>query len=785
MKYARFAALFVASGLLGLSLGPRFGQTAPSSSSVLQATADGLKPSAASSSPPPAPTNPSIPADLDTVRALRRAGLTEAAMSELHRWIQQNPKTAIPTDIKELLANLDDNALDVARAYRDAGLLEMARTSLQQSLQQHPKSPLPKDLAGLLPGPVDNSLQLARAYKETRSLDAAATELQRWIQRHPESPVPADLKDLLPGRSDALLWRFRHAVAFWIVPILEALGVLGLLVLIVLRMAGVGRPYLVIGDFDSSGTDAALGKRLAALVRQRLAEPLSASSTLTIATGPVEPAQIPADITSGLSSMSSVAQTVLAVFRWASPRRVVTITGLLHPQGLRGVGATLTIGEDQNASNSVTIWQEVFEPDFVPVSTGSDAALAAQPYDSLIAPSVTWLQFHMYREYGSDKKSPFQTRDWRSQAAFEAGLRLSNFGRSEAARTMYLKALGHDPSNLGARLNLALLLSWSDIREQIKQLEYVATKSKGETGDSTYYSAAFSLAMALVDNGQISTAGAMADELVGLINRDLNLAASRKWYQLRKAKPSPALEQYLRLVKPSAQVVAATLKLEPLPTDLDTLWPSTEFQYNLACYYSMRGGDDLTRSLGCLEFAALLNPSKVARQAAKEANTLLKNVSTSPQTTKRFAAIVAEPAPPVAAPTTPSVLASLVVIGPERAAVLLSQDVATPADLIVRCTTFTAASTLADSVGVSLPTLLRLARVAELMRLPHIQPAHVNALTLAGFDSLDALRGVAPATLAAALRDWCKDTPLPPANTIDAWALEIINLPSFVLQDIR
>jgi hypothetical protein len=59
--------------------------------------------------------------DLDTVRVLRQAGLTDAAMSELRRWVQKNPEAAIPTDIKELLASLDDNALDVARASRDAG----------------------------------------------------------------------------------------------------------------------------------------------------------------------------------------------------------------------------------------------------------------------------------------------------------------------------------------------------------------------------------------------------------------------------------------------------------------------------------------------------------------------------------------------------------------------------------------------------------------------------------------------------------------------------------------
>jgi tetratricopeptide (TPR) repeat protein len=779
MKYIRVAGLFTASGLMALLVAILFGQATTSSPSIPQPAAANQTPSSATATPQDATANALEP-DLDAVRALRQVGLTDAAMSELRRWVQKHPKEAIPTDIKEWLASLDDNALDVARANRDAGLLDAARASLQLWIKQHPKNSVPKDLADLLPGPIDNSLQLARAYKKTNSLEAAAAELQKWIQRHPESPVPADLEDLLPGQFDALLWKVRHSLGPWIGPVLKGLGVLVLLFLVLLRMTHLVRPFLVIGDFESSGSDATLGKRIATLVRQNLAEPRSARSSLTIASGPVEPIQVPAEITSGLSSAVPMAQTVTALLRWVSPRQVVTITGLLHPQGLRGVGVTLTIAENQRASHSATLWQRDFEPDFAPVPVGTDGALATQAFDLLIAPSATWVQFQMQKVYGSSKKISFQTRDWRSQTAFDAGLRLTDLGRSGAAQIMYLRALAHDPKNFAAQLNLALLLPSSEISEQVKQLEYVATKTKGQTYDSTYYSAAFSLATVLTDLGKNKEASNIAKELTNQITKDLakfDRTGIRKFF---KSTDNSAQEKYLRVIAPSARVIAAALASEPLPSDVDQLWPSTEFQYNLACYYSMLG-KDLVSSLEHLEFAASLNRSKVVSQAATDRNTVLSNVSNSPDTSARFAEIITPIEPPVA-PAAPSVLASLIVIGLERAAMLVSNGVVSPADLILKCTTFTAASAVAASVGVKLDTMLRWARVAELTRLPNIQPSHINALTLGGLDSLAALREVMPAKIAAVLQDWRSDAPAPSADTIGAWALEIMNTSSVVFR---
>jgi hypothetical protein len=269
-------------------------------------------------------------------------------------------------------------------------------------------------------------------------------------------------------------------------------------------------------------------------------------------------------------------------------------------------------------------------------------------------------------------------------------------------------------------------------------------------------------------------------ELTKQITKDWAKFDRTEIREFSKPTDNSAQEKYLRVIAPSARVLAAALASESLPSDVDQLWPSTEFQYNLACYYSMLG-KDLVSSIEHLEFAASLDRSKVASYAATDRITVLSNVSNSPDTSARFAKIITPLEPPLA-PAAPSDLASLIVIGPERAAGLLSHDVATPADLVVKCTTLTGASVAAASVGVKLDTMLRWARVAELMRLPNMKPAHINALTLGGLDSLAALRGVMPAKIAAVLQDWLSDASAPSADTIGAWTLEIMNTNSLVFQ---
>src|SRR6185295_7438018 len=146
--------------------------------------------------------------------------------------------------------------------------------------------------------------------------------------------VPDDLQDLLPGRLDTLQWKIRHFVMPWLVPLLGGLAVLALLILIGVRLVGIGRPSVVIADFGPGGDTPSLGPVLAASFRQQLAEPKGARSSLTIATGAIEPSSIPADVTTGLSLAIPMTQVLTSLFKWTTTR-IVTVSGVLHPPGPR------------------------------------------------------------------------------------------------------------------------------------------------------------------------------------------------------------------------------------------------------------------------------------------------------------------------------------------------------------------------------------------------------------------------------------------------------------------
>jgi tetratricopeptide (TPR) repeat protein len=780
MKHTRIAGSFMTAGALAaLMVSALFGQ---SGTPVIAQAAASAQASPSAVAKVPSPASPIPAPDLDSVRLFRRAGLTDAAMAELRRWIQQNPKTALPDDIKALLAQMDDNSLALARAYAKVGLRDDATSALQAWIQQHPTEDVPADLRTLLPGFFDHSLHTVRAYKNARLFDAAASELQRWVQQHPDEEVPADLQTLLPTALEGRWWWFRKVILPWGTALLAIATGLAILALLAIRASGYWRPYLVITDFEASDPDASLGKRLATRLRQRLAQPSVATPSLLIATGAVAPEPIPAEIASGLASTAPALQFLAKALKWIRPSKIVTVAGVLHPAGVHGAGITLTVAEGQRVQGSVTIWQQEFEPDFVAIPRGKEPVDTSPAYEVLVPPAETWLRVHMRQQYGATRAASEGPDDWRSEALFKAGLRLNNLGRLTAARTLYLGALARDPENLGSRLNLALLLPSSERREEINQLAWVAEKSKGTPRDTTYYSAAFSLAMALVDDGREPEAAQVAQKLVEEIDSAI-ARLPRRAGRRSASDVDSSLEDYLRLIGPSARVMAAALNGAALPASVDTSWPTVEFQYNVACYYSMRGDDDsLMRSIEHLEFAAALNTTRVAESAASDVRSVLKKVSASEKTRERFGRIIAsvQAGGPPARPRT--LLASLDAIGPVRAAALATQQVSTPADLVVVCSVLTRANEMAVALGVEVSTILRWARVAELMRLTTIQPPQVNALVAAGYDSITTLRGVTPTTIAGVLKDWSREPAVaPPADILDAWAIEAASSASLVV----
>lgn len=785
MSNARIAGPYVTAGALSaLLISALIGQLGTSSSAAAQPKPAPAAPASAARARSAA-DNEDPPANLDSVRLLRKAGLTDAAVAELRRWIKQNPAAPVPADIQSLVAELADTSLALAKAYLKVGLKEQAQASLLIWIQQHPNDDVPADLVPLLVPSIDESLRVVRANRSAHQLDAAVTELQQWVKDHPDQAVPEDLRELLPTGVERWWWWLRKWVLPVTVPVLAGLSLLIVLVLLLIRAFGLLPSQIVIEDFETTGTDAGLGKRLSVRLRQRIAEPNTATPSLRIASGAVVPDAIPADIASDLGSTAPLIKFAASALRWIQPSRLVNVSGVLHPTGPRGVGLTLIAAEGKSVSGSVTIWQQEFEPDFVRITpaVGEEAKTPSVAYDVLLPPAATWLRAHIRREYGKSEPGGNLETDWQALALFDAGLRASQQkDREDAARALYLGALNRDPHNLDAQLNLALLLPATETREKIRQLEAVAKASKLSPRQTTFYSAAFSLAMLLFDDQRPTEAAMVAGELVAEIDR--TLAALMKPTREQPGDEANALKAYLQLIGPSARVIAAAIRNEELPESLETEWPSVEFQYNLACYYSLRGDEpSLLRAIEHLEFAAALDRVRVVEFARAEANSVLTKVATSATTRDRFATLVArsEDEGPTAPSTPPSLLGAIDVIGQKRAEALAAQQIQAPADLLVACCELLKANALAASVSVELATVLRWARAAELMRLTSISAEQVNALVAAGYDSLASLRGIAPATVRAVFKDWGKAETPPPADTlVDAWAMEAMTMSSLV-----
>jgi tetratricopeptide (TPR) repeat protein len=687
--------------------------------------------------------------------------------------------------------------LERAKALKDAGFRDAAVAELQRWIVATSTNSLPKEFAvlyDLLPTSLDN-LQRARVLRDSGQRAAAAVEVQKWLQVTGRSEIPypyEDLGSLLPGVPEAGQRLLHDVVLAWVVLLAEVLAGLIVLALLLLRLARVGRPYLVTSDFEAGDVDAALGRALSAHLRQALAQAqtLTSGATLTMASGPIEPVALPADVISAVSKEVPLATAIDALIRWLSPWRIVTVSGWLHKLGDRGAGLTLTIAQGRTVAHSVTFWQADFEPDWrtaSPPSTGPSPTAAPAPYYALVRPAVTWLQFTLHEDYGPAAAGPLVlegTSRWRSYACFLAGVSLANRGRTEAAAVMYEQALGLDAMNTGARLNLALQLKTrSNLTETISQLEWIVGHTARPLAESSFYSATFSLVMLLVEAGRRVEAAARARTLM----RSIAQARQERRQRLRRHQSADdPLLTYLSVIEPSAGVMWAALAAPDDDVANDTLaqllsdaWrPSLEFQYNLACYYSLKNGaQNLESALAHLAFASRLHARRVSTSAIDDLT--LANVRTNAGTQGRFHAICGAAAPD--APTPRSTLALLTVMGTARADALVALGITTAADLIVTCATLQRAAFLAVQLEVSLETVLRWARVAELLRLSGITPAQVNTLTKAGADSLANLRGATPSTLGDLFADW-QDAGIaaPAIGALDQWAIEINTMPALV-----
>ena len=230
------------------------------------------------------------------------------------------------------------------------------------------------------------------------------------------------------------------------------------------------------------------------------------------------------------------------------------------------------------------------------------------------------------------------TTDWRSYALYHAGYRQEILGQFETAQKLYLAALERDPSNSAAHVSLGSLFlrsgSPAAVRYGIAELQRATKDGPVIIGDLPYFSGLYELAVGFYSlNDLDSSLRTLKDALTDLENRIADLRKKALPWRLpikRKPADDDKLADSLLGIWFSLRAMQIGVRIEQDENAIDELnaldltRASAQFQYNIACTYSVaasRFNDDAARYLGeslsHLEFAFRLE-RRLSRHAVDD-----------------------------------------------------------------------------------------------------------------------------------------------------------------------
>jgi tetratricopeptide (TPR) repeat protein len=241
------------------------------------------------------------------------------------------------------------------------------------------------------------------------------------------------------------------------------------------------QPRLDVVAFKDGGETPAVGEGVTALVRMHLRR-LSESGQrkkdrilLDRVTGAEQ-------ITSTIKGLGDVAPQLkaLTTLLTAVPRLArlprYALTGTVQAAGTWGAGITVILDEQhlQGAATTLWAWKSASGTGrgTAPSAAGAAASDAAT-YQALAAGAAGWADFELRRRQGMDR--PRWTHDPDSYAYTRVGDALELQARPDDARVVYERALGLDPENVGAVINLASLQAREgNLEETVRLLEYAS-----------------------------------------------------------------------------------------------------------------------------------------------------------------------------------------------------------------------------------------------------------------------------------------------------------------------
>jgi hypothetical protein len=179
-------------------------------------------------------------------------------------------------------------------------------------------------------------------------------------------------------------------------PLGEMLAVLAVPLILVggIFYRALRSPRVEIADFNDDSAGVKVAGSVTALLRDRtrqLSENLLPRFGGFIH-GPAQTVALPATIAAAVPASIGWLQWIPALVHAASPRRLLTISGTLHPAGENGAGLTLTLREGNRVRHTSTLWQRHFDPSISPTPT--DPPDPSDYYD-LADPAAVWLLFRL------------------------------------------------------------------------------------------------------------------------------------------------------------------------------------------------------------------------------------------------------------------------------------------------------------------------------------------------------------------------------------------------------
>jgi hypothetical protein len=309
---------------------------------------------------------------------------------------REAPAAKCVADLGKRLAEIRADATErytSGKAFEENENLKAARIRYMAALKIDPS--LTSAATGLVR--LSTTTESVEPFAKARTLSdlglhAEALEELKAALKMTEQPVPEDLQYLSGG--DFQWWRDKVARRLdrWARPAGEIFVISALLlVLLSLIWARFRVPRVEVTELDDANVGMTVGKSMTALLRDRT-EHLSSNllPRVGFVQGPAQAINLPATIVSAVPPSLSWVSGIPALFGNLHPRRVITVSGTLHPAGEKGAGVTISLRESNRVRFTSTLWQIDFDPGMPPPKEKDPSG-----YHDLAEPAAIWLLFRL------------------------------------------------------------------------------------------------------------------------------------------------------------------------------------------------------------------------------------------------------------------------------------------------------------------------------------------------------------------------------------------------------